>query len=154
MWCAVTTSMLPFRGGILCRIWRAIQRHRERDRLANDKRSENNAWWSRILLWGKHAHVHTLPWSLLFLWLYGAFFKKMLFLCCMYRTHWIHVESDLTRPKCFSAGTTVCTFVLDIYETCSPNVSSEHWFSSFFEMFTFRSATIFVFKQALQPWTF
>ncbi|XP_042080853.1 mitogen-activated protein kinase kinase kinase 15 isoform X3 [Haplochromis burtoni] len=34
---------LHLRGGILCRIWRAIQRHRERDRLANDKRSENNA---------------------------------------------------------------------------------------------------------------
>lgn len=34
---------LHLRGGVLCRIWRAIQRHRERDRLANDKRSENNA---------------------------------------------------------------------------------------------------------------
>ncbi|XP_047423876.1 mitogen-activated protein kinase kinase kinase 15 isoform X1 [Mugil cephalus] len=34
---------LRLRGGVLCRIWRAIQRHRERERLPADKRSENDA---------------------------------------------------------------------------------------------------------------
>ncbi|KAM7369672.1 hypothetical protein PAMP_010976 [Pampus punctatissimus] len=34
---------LRLRGGVLCRIWRAIQRHRERDRLRGDDRSEDEA---------------------------------------------------------------------------------------------------------------
>lgn len=28
----ICTPSLPFRGGVLCRVWRAIQRHRERQR--------------------------------------------------------------------------------------------------------------------------
>ncbi|MEQ2267271.1 hypothetical protein XENORESO_003837, partial [Xenotaenia resolanae] len=31
---------LRLRGGVLCRIWRAIQRYRERDRLTGDKHSK------------------------------------------------------------------------------------------------------------------
>ncbi|XP_061613917.1 mitogen-activated protein kinase kinase kinase 15 isoform X2 [Phyllopteryx taeniolatus] len=34
---------LHLRGGVLCRIWRAIQRHRERARLRGDERSEDEA---------------------------------------------------------------------------------------------------------------
>ncbi|TNN45025.1 Mitogen-activated protein kinase kinase kinase 15 [Liparis tanakae] len=34
---------LRLRGGVLCRIWRAIQRHRERERLRPDERSEDDA---------------------------------------------------------------------------------------------------------------
>ncbi|KAJ4925163.1 hypothetical protein JOQ06_017899 [Pogonophryne albipinna] len=34
---------LRLRGGVLCRIWRAIQRHRERERLRDDERSEDDA---------------------------------------------------------------------------------------------------------------
>ncbi|XP_075309026.1 mitogen-activated protein kinase kinase kinase 15 isoform X1 [Odontesthes bonariensis] len=34
---------LRLRGGVLCRIWRAIQRHRERERLTNDKCSKDDA---------------------------------------------------------------------------------------------------------------
>ncbi|KAK5898170.1 hypothetical protein CgunFtcFv8_015611, partial [Champsocephalus gunnari] len=34
---------LRLRGGVLCRIWRAIQRHRERERLRGDERSEDDA---------------------------------------------------------------------------------------------------------------
>uniref|UniRef100_A0A8D3E6H0 mitogen-activated protein kinase kinase kinase n=1 Tax=Scophthalmus maximus TaxID=52904 RepID=A0A8D3E6H0_SCOMX len=33
----------PLRGGVLCRIWRAIQRHRERERLTSDGQSEDDA---------------------------------------------------------------------------------------------------------------
>ncbi|XP_051796612.1 mitogen-activated protein kinase kinase kinase 15 [Acanthochromis polyacanthus] len=34
---------LRLRGGVLCRIWRAIQRHRERERQTSSKRSEDDA---------------------------------------------------------------------------------------------------------------
>ncbi|KAK2859703.1 hypothetical protein Q5P01_004323 [Channa striata] len=34
---------LRLRGGVLCRVWRAIQRHRERERLRSDRRSEDHA---------------------------------------------------------------------------------------------------------------
>ncbi|XP_038553980.1 mitogen-activated protein kinase kinase kinase 15-like isoform X2 [Micropterus salmoides] len=34
---------LRLRGGVHCRIWRAIQRHRERERLRSDERSEDDA---------------------------------------------------------------------------------------------------------------
>ncbi|XP_034416501.1 mitogen-activated protein kinase kinase kinase 15 [Cyclopterus lumpus] len=34
---------LRLRGGVLCRIWRAVQRHRERERLRPDERSEDEA---------------------------------------------------------------------------------------------------------------
>ncbi|XP_070784063.1 mitogen-activated protein kinase kinase kinase 15 [Enoplosus armatus] len=34
---------LRLRGGVLCRIWRAIQRHRERERMRSDERSEDDA---------------------------------------------------------------------------------------------------------------
>ncbi|XP_058498666.1 mitogen-activated protein kinase kinase kinase 15 isoform X1 [Solea solea] len=34
---------LRIRGGVLCRIWRAVQRHRERERLTNDGRSGDDA---------------------------------------------------------------------------------------------------------------
>ncbi|MED6273100.1 hypothetical protein CHARACLAT_003239 [Characodon lateralis] len=36
---------LRLRGGVLCRIWRAIQRYRERDRLTGDKHSKADPTW-------------------------------------------------------------------------------------------------------------
>ena len=39
----VMITPLSLRGGVLCRIWRAIQRHRERERLRGDERSEDDA---------------------------------------------------------------------------------------------------------------
>lgn len=52
------------RGGVLCRIWRAIQRHRERERQRTNERSEDEGWREGKHSQPLHGHLFFLSLSL------------------------------------------------------------------------------------------
>lgn len=93
----------PLRGGVLCRIWRAIQRHRERERLTSDGRSEDDAWWGAWTttledsVLQKHAHPHTTSpaWPPL-----SPLFLRCAFSCCSLRV----VRTGLTESLLICAS--------------------------------------------------